>query len=85
MIAKTVLIDLYVPATGATHQLTLPNSLTVGQATAAAVRLVTTLSQGAFTASGFNLLCDYVSGQAYDLTARILDLGLRNGSKLMLV
>lgn len=80
-----VLIELYVPAIAQKYDVFIPLLISVHEIEAMLIAAVTELSSGFFTASADSVLCDRHTGMMLDINLSAQELGLRNGSALMLI
>lgn len=80
-----ILIELFIPAIGETHDLFIPLHLRLGEIEGVIAAAITELSGGVFIGSEDTVICDKVTGAALDVNLSARELGLRNGSMLMLI
>ncbi|MCY9692059.1 methyltransferase [Paenibacillus alginolyticus] len=80
-----LLIELYIPAVNQTYDIYIPTSLKFHEIEAMLISAAVELSNGTFAASSDTVICDRFSGQLLDVNKFALELGLQNGSMLMLI
>ena len=80
-----VLVEIYVPVEQKAYDFFLPLHLPLYEALRMVVKIVTEVSGGLFTANGETTLCGRVDGSILNINLTVHELGLKNGSKLMLV
>jgi hypothetical protein len=80
-----VLVGISLPAAGLRYDVYLPVDCMMSEALVMVSGAFTELSRGMFSADASTVLCDADSGIIYNLDKTIGELGLRNGSKLLLI
>lgn len=80
-----VLVQLYIPVTGEKYDVRLPRSISVKQATELLASFFTGMMGGAYIPDADSVLCDMETGIMYNVNSSVASLGLKNGSKLMLI
>ncbi|CAM4339320.1 EsaB/YukD family protein [Paenibacillus tarimensis] len=80
-----ILIELYIPASGQVYDVFIPVHLKVFEVEALLISAVTDLTGGYFTAAEDTVLCDRATGEVLDINLSVQELGLQNGSALMLI
>lgn len=80
-----VLINLHIPVNGKRYDIELPSNIIIYQA----IELISDFFKGnqgeIFTPDENAVLCDLVTGQILDINKTVFELGLANGSKLLLI
>jgi len=82
---KKYLVDIYLPASGCHYDVYLPACKRIDEATRLLVSLMEPLSGGSYRGTSNTMLLDAVSGEPYDRGATVLDAGIRNASRLILI
>lgn len=80
-----LLIEVYLPAAQKSFDLLIPADMKVSQLTKLAAQALSQLSGALYAADDDSLLCDRESGRILDINMTAWNLGLRNGSRLMLI
>lgn len=80
-----ILVEIYVPVVNRSFDTYLPVSLKLHEIEALLAGAFRELCDGQFVASPDTVLCDRLTGQALDINKSVLELGLMNGSRLMLI
>ncbi|MCM1307729.1 MAG: EsaB/YukD family protein [Butyrivibrio sp.] len=82
---EKILVELHIPVNGKQYDIELPSNILIHQA----VELISDFFKGnqgeLFTPDGSTVLCDLASGQILDINKTVFELGLANGSKLLLI
>jgi hypothetical protein len=82
---KKLTLEIYLPAAQKAYDVQVPADARLSQVTSLAGKLLTELSAGLYTADGSAVLCDRETGDILNINMTVWELGLRNGSKLMLI
>lgn len=80
-----VLIEVYVPAINATYDMFVPLASQMYEVLALIKKAVSDMSDGHFIATEETALCYRESGKIININMTVFELGIRNGSKLMLI
>lgn len=80
-----IIIEVYLPAAGKSFDVSIPRSLKVWEIASLLSGALAELSDGSFAPSEQTTLCDRGSGAILNLNITAEELGLKNGSKLMLI
>lgn len=80
-----IMLELYLPACGKSIDVRVPLHLKVGEVREMMVNYFEASEECDYIPSANALLCDSVNGIPYDLNKFICQLGLSNGSKIMLI
>ncbi|WP_138755921.1 methyltransferase [Paenibacillus sinopodophylli] len=79
------LIEVYIPALNRSYDVYIPTLTKLHEVEALLAAAITELSDGYFTAGQDTMLCDQESGILLDINQSAIELGLQNGSRLMLI
>lgn len=80
-----ILVEVYLPAANRSYDVYIPLKSKLHQIIALLAGTFTELSFGYFTASEDVVICDKVTGTIFNINMSAEELGLKNGSKLMLI
>lgn len=80
-----VLIQLYIPVTGESYDIRLPQMISVKQATDIIASFFMGMNGGAYIPDENSALCDMNTGVIYNPNSSVQSLNLKNGSKFMLI
>ena len=80
-----LLLEVHLPATSQQYDVWVSDSLQVKVCVNLLARTLEDLSNGRFRATSDVVLCDYDTGMMFNMAAAMSSLGLRNGSRVMLV
>lgn len=80
-----ILVEIYNPASHHTYDVFIPIKSKIYEIAYLLANTASELSQGFYKATEQTVLCDRVTGQVFDINLTIEELGLKNGSKLMLL
>ena len=83
--SNKVLVEILVPAAGRSYDVWIPLESRMGEVTRMVIQALSELTAGEYKASADAVLCDSQSGSMYDVNTEIAELGIRNGSRLMLI
>lgn len=78
-------IEIYLPAALQTFDVQIPADMKLSQITQLVSESLAQLSGSLYSADTFPLLCDKMSGKILNINMTAWELGLRNGSRLMLI
>jgi hypothetical protein len=82
---EKILVEIYLPAVNQNYDVYIPLTSKLHEVTDLLANAFTELSNGYFTASQDTVLCDKATGHLLDINKSVLELGLYNGSRLMLI
>ena len=85
MLNNKALVEIFIPATGSTFDAFIPLESKVGEVLTLLSNALTDLSTGRFIATSSTVLCDANTGTILDINMTVADLGIKNGSRLMLI
>ncbi|WP_045518284.1 hypothetical protein [Neobacillus niacini] len=80
-----ILVEVFIPAANQTYDVFLPLKTKVHEVVFLLANTMTELSQGYFTGSDHTILCDRNTGTILNINSSAEELGLLNGTKLMLI
>ena len=82
---KKVLVEVFVPVIDARYDVFIPSTSQVSEILELLKKAVAELSGGRFASSGETALCYRESGAIINVNMTVCELGIHNGSKLMLI
>lgn len=80
-----ILVDVYVPAINKNYDVYIPSKSKFYEVVKLVVNMIEELSENYFIGQDDSVICDRVSGAIYNINMSSAELGLKNGSKLMLI
>lgn len=80
-----VLVEIFLPAAGMHFDVYLPLESKMSEVLTLVSSLLSDLSDGKYKATGDAVLCDAESGIIFNINMAVYELGIRNGSQLMLI
>ena len=80
-----ILVEIYLPATNSSYDVYIPLKIKLFEVLTLVSSSLTELSKGYFIASDDVVICDKEKGTILDINLSAEELGLQNGSKLMLI
>lgn len=80
-----LMLEIYLPAALKSYDVQVPADLQISQITELAARALSQIVGGLYRSDGQALLCERDSGAILNINMTPGELGLRNGSRLMLV
>ena len=80
-----ILVEVYNPASDNSYDVFIPLKSPVYEVVYLLSTTISELSQGHYIATEQTILCDRMTGNVFDINKTIEELGLKNGSKLMLL
>ena len=80
-----VMVEVLLPASGEIYDVRIPLDSQIGEITILIMKQLERLSKGRFIANPSTVLCDGDNGQILDMNKFAAELGIKNGSKLMLI
>ena len=80
-----ILVEIYNPASNNTYDVFIPLKSPVFEVVYLLSNTISELSQDQYKANEQSILCDRQTGDLFDINKTIEELGLKNGSKLMLL
>jgi len=82
---EKILVDIYIPALNKSYDVYLSLSSKIHEAEVLLANAIKDISDGYFVSTQDTVLCDRVTGNILDINKSATELGLQNGSKLMLI
>lgn len=79
------LVEIYLPAAMRSYDVWIPPDVRVAEITPLAANALSRMSGGLYRVKGTPLLCWRESGQILNIDKTPWELGLRNGSRLLLI
>ena len=79
------LVEVYVPVLGRAYDIFIPLSSPMYEVLELVKRAVKELSDGSFAADEATAICHRENGTTLNINVSVYELGIRNGSKLMLI
>lgn len=80
-----VLVEVFLPAANRSFDVFIPLESKMSEVVVLVSSLLSDLSDGKYKANGNAVLCDAQSGIIYNINMAVAELGITNGSKLMLI
>ncbi|WP_413306415.1 methyltransferase [Bacillus sp. 1P10SD] len=80
-----VLVEIFLPAANRSFDVYLPLESKMSEVLVLVSTLLSDLSDGKYKAMGNPVLCDTSSGIIFNINMAVAELGIQNGSKLMLI
>ena len=80
-----ILVEIYVPALRTSWDMFIPVHLPMSEALEMIKKAVTDLSDRRFVSDSNTAICQRSDGAILNINVSVYELGLRNGSKLMLI
>ena len=82
---KRLTLEIYLPASQQAFDVQVPAGALLSQVASLAGQEISRLSGGTYEADDGSILCDRSCGSILNINMTVWELGLRNGSKLMLI
>lgn len=82
---KKVLVEVFVPVINAKYDVFIPNTSQMSEVLELLKKAVTDLSGGRFVATDETAVCYRENGSIINVNMSVYELGIHNGSKLMLI
>ena len=82
---EKVLVEVFVPVIGEAYDIFIPLKSDMSEVAQLLKKAVTELSNGHFVASEETSVCYRENGTIINVNMSVYELGIRNGSKLMLI
>ena len=80
-----ILVEIYNPAAEKSYDVFIPLKSKLYEVSFLLSNAISELSEGYYQASEQTVLCDRSTGEIFDINQTVEELGLKNGSKLMLL
>lgn len=81
----SILVEVYLPSTNNSYDIRIPRKCVMWEVTKLVSQALTELSNGFYKADDKAVLCDRDSATVFNINLSVEELGLTNGSKLMLI
>ncbi len=82
---EKALVEIFVPASGETFDVFIPLESRMSDVIKMVAGALSDLSNGKYKATDDAVLCDAVTGIIYNVNIVVAELGIKNGSRLMLI
>ena len=82
---KKVLVEVFVPVVDASYDVFIPNTSPMSEVLELLKKAVSELSKGRFIPTNETTICYRENGTIINVNMTIYELGIHNGSKLMLI
>jgi hypothetical protein len=80
-----ILVEIYLPASGRNYDVYIPLKNKLYETLALLATTISELSEGYFSGTNETVICNKLTGVVLDINMSAEELGLYNGSKLMLI
>jgi hypothetical protein len=80
-----VLVEIFLPAADTSFDVFIPIDSQMSEVLQLVSALLSDLSHGKYKAKGDAVLCDAATGIIYNINMAVCELGIQNGSRLMLI
>ena len=80
-----VLVEISVPAAGQKYDVYIPLESKMNEVVKMVATALSDLSDGKYKATEEAILCDADTGNIFDINMEVAELGIKNGSRLMLI
>ncbi len=80
-----ILIEVYVPVAEAEYDIFVSTNLMMYEVIELVSKVITEMSEGLYAAGNDAVLCNREDGTIYNINLSVEELGLKNGSRLMLI
>lgn len=80
-----VLVEISVPAAGRTYDVYIPLESKMSEVVKMVAGALSDLSEGKYKATDEAILCDAETGTVFDVNIEVAELGIKTGSRLMLI
>jgi hypothetical protein len=82
---EKALVEIFLPAAGTRYDVYIPLACRMSEVLLLTAKVVGDLSEGKYKATGDAVLCDAETGSIFDVNLSAAELGIRNGSRLLLI
>ena len=82
---RKILVEVYVPAAEESFDVYIPLESKMSQVTDLVSKAMSDLLYGKYIACNDAVLCESKTGHIYDINTVVAELGLKNGSRLLLI
>ena len=80
-----IMVEVYLPSAQKSFDVQIPADTQLSQTKALIAHALSQMSNGLFSEKSESLLCDRATGKILNINMTAFELGLKNGSKLMLI
>ncbi len=80
-----ILIEVFIPVAGKVFEIFVPSELMMHEALELICKMVTQMCDGVFVAGKDTVICHRDTSDILNINLSVSELGLNNGSKLMLI
>lgn len=80
-----ILVEVSVPASGEKYDVYLPLDIRTSDAVKMISNVLSELSNGKYKSTDESIICDAKSGIIFNVNTEVAELGLQNGSQLLLI
>ena len=80
-----VLVEIFVPAAGQKYDVYIPLESKMSEVVVMVASALSDLSNGSYKATNEAILCDADTGDIFDVNMEVAELGVKTGSRLMLI
>ena len=85
MMNNKVLVEIIVPASSQKYDVYIPLDCKMSEVLSMVANALTDLSNGRYKATSETVLCDADTGTIFNINTEVAELGIKNGSRLMLI
>ncbi|MEE0863275.1 MAG: methyltransferase [Lachnospiraceae bacterium] len=85
MMNNKALVEVYVPAAEQTYDVYIPLESKMNEVVYLLSNALSDLSNGKFKATDETIVCDAKTGIIYNINIEVAELGIKTGSRLMLI
>jgi hypothetical protein len=80
-----ILVEVFLPALGQSYDVFIPLESQLSEVILLLTKVLNDLSSGCYIAGEDAILCDRETGNIFSINMSVYELGLKSGSKLMLI
>jgi hypothetical protein len=80
-----VLVEIFLPAANVSYDVYIPLACKMSEVLVLVSKVICDLSTGKYKTTDETVLCDAVTGIIYNINLSVSELGIINGSRLMLI
>lgn len=80
-----ILVEIYVPTMEEKYDVFIPINKTIETVLILLNKAISDITNGKYIYKNTSMLCNKDNGQVYELNKLVKDVGLKNGSKLLLI
>ncbi|NMB34509.1 MAG: methyltransferase [Clostridium sp.] len=82
---ERILVEVFLPSSNTSYDIFISPESVLSEVLSLISSALSSLAQGEFRASNDTILCDADSGKIFDINTSVAELGIKNGSRLMLI